>query len=105
VLTTVPIGDGPDGVAFDPTRREVISSNGADGTMTVVREAGPASYAVAQTVPTQRGARTIALDPTTHRLYTASAEFTPPPAPTLERPKPRPGIVPGTFTVLVIERK
>jgi hypothetical protein len=55
-------------------------------------------------VATQRGARTLALDTKTHRVYLVTAEFGPPPAPTPERPRPRPSILPGTFTLLVVGR-
>jgi hypothetical protein len=54
-------------------------------------------------VDTKRGARTMELDLTTHRVYTVTAEFGPAPAPTPERPRPRPGIVPGSFALLVLE--
>ena len=56
-----------------------------------------------QSLPTQRGARTMALDEHSHRLFTVTAKFGPPPAATPERPHPRPSILPGTFRVLVIE--
>lgn len=106
LVTTVPIGDGPDGVAFDPTLGFAFSSNGV-GTVSVVRQTvanGTISYAVAETVPTQRSARTIALDPRKHRLYLSTAEFeaAAPVAPG-QRPQ-RPPMVPGSFTVLVVER-
>jgi DNA-binding beta-propeller fold protein YncE len=68
VLTTVPIGGFVDGVEFDPSTHMAFSSNG-DGSLTVVREKTPDTFAVLGTVPTERGARTIALDEQTHRLY------------------------------------
>lgn len=104
LLTTVPIGSGPDGAAFDPALGLAFSSNGRDGTITVVRQNGRAGYAVAATIPTQRSARTIALDPRTHRLYLSAAELEPAPAPTAAEPRPRPRMVPNSFTVLVVER-
>nr|MDQ3746398.1 YncE family protein [Acidobacteriota bacterium] len=61
-------------------------------------------FTVLENVPTQRGARTMALDPKTHRVFLVTAEFGPPPAPTPERPRPRPSIVPGSFTLLVLGR-
>jgi DNA-binding beta-propeller fold protein YncE len=103
LVATVPIGDGPDAAAYDPATGDAFSSNG-EGTLTVVHEASPSSFAVVQTLPTQRGARTMALDPRTHRIYLVTAEFGPPPAPTAERPRPRPSVVPGSFTLLVIGR-
>ncbi|HWW77007.1 MAG TPA: hypothetical protein VNZ44_16520, partial [Pyrinomonadaceae bacterium] len=103
VVTTVPIGGGVDAAAFDPETGLVFSSNG-EGTLTVVHEDSPDRYTVVETVATRRGARTLALDPKTHRVYLVTAEFGPPPAPTPERPRPRPSIVPGTFTLLVVGR-
>lgn len=104
VVATVPIGAGPDAAAFDPATQLVFSSNGADGTLTVVHEDAPDRYRVVQTVATQRGARTMALDPSTHRVYVVTADFGPPPPPTAERPNPRPVAVPESFTLLVLER-
>ncbi len=102
VVTTLPIGAGVDGTAFDPGRGLAFSSNGS-GTLTIVREEGPDRFTVVADLPTQRGARTIALDPATHRLYLPTAEFGPAPAPTPGSPRPRPPIVPGSFVVLVVE--
>ena len=102
LLTTVPIGNGPDGAGFDAGLQRAFSSNG-DGTLTVVKEAAAGKFTAEQTLPTQRGARTMTVDPRTHRIYTATAEFGPAPAPTADRPRPRPTIVPNTFQVLVIE--
>jgi DNA-binding beta-propeller fold protein YncE len=103
LITTVPIGKGADGVAFDPDSKLAFSTNG-EGTITVVHEDSPDKVSVVQTITTQRGARTITVDPRTHRIYTVSAELGPPPSPTAERPRPRPTIIPDTFTVLVIGR-
>ena len=100
VVTTVPIGAGVDANAFDPGSGLAFASCG-DGTLTVARETAPDQFAVAQTVTTERGARTMALDPATHTVYLATAKFGPPPPPTPERPHPWPSIVPGSFVVLV----
>ncbi len=102
VVATLPIGAGVDAVAYDATRGLVLASNG-EGTLTVVRQDGPDRYAVLETVPTERGARTLALDGDSGRVYLSSAEFGPPPAPTPDRPHPRPSIVPGTFRLLVVQ--
>lgn len=102
MLTTVPIGQGVDANAFDPTLGLAFSSNGADGTLTVVRETSPSQFDVLDTVATQRGARTMALDERSHHIYLATAQFGPPPAPTAERPRPRPSIVPDSFEVLEV---
>lgn len=97
----VPIGDGCDGVAFDPESKDIFTSNG-DGTMTVIHENGENDFKVLETVKTKPRARTIALDESTHKLYLPTAEFEPPAinAGKNERPK----MVPATFQVLVIEK-
>lgn len=103
-VATVPIGAGPDGAAFDPARGMAFSTNGRDGTLTVVRRDSPATFSAVATVPTQLGARTIALDERTHRVYTVTADFEPP-APSLAagQQRVRRAMVPGSFTVLVLE--
>ncbi len=100
IVTTVPIGNGPDGAAFDAERQLAFSSNG-DGTLTIVREDSPDKFSVAENVVTQRGARTLDVDQKTHKVFLVTAEFGPTPAPTAERPRPRPPMLPGTFTLLV----
>jgi DNA-binding beta-propeller fold protein YncE len=102
VLASVPIGAGPDGAAFDPDRQLAFSSNGRDGTVTIVREVSPAKFEVAQTVTSALSARTIVLDPSTHLVYTVAARFGPPPSPTPDQPRPRPSVLPGSFEVLVL---
>jgi YVTN family beta-propeller protein len=101
-VARVPIGDGPDAAAFDERRSLVLSSNG-EGNLTVVREESPDHYRVAETVQTQRGARTMALDPVSGTVYLVTADFTAAPAPTAEQPHPRPAPIPDTFTVLVVD--
>lgn len=101
VVSTVPIGSGVDANRFDPGTDLAFSSNG-DGTLTVVRELSPDAFVVAQTVRTQKGARTMALDAKTHRVYLVTADFGPAPAPTAAQPHPRPAILPGTFRLLVV---
>lgn len=103
VVTTVPIGGGVDAGRFDPATGDVFTSNG-DGTLTVIHEDAPNRYHVVQTVPTMQGARTMELDPRTHTIYTVSAKFGPRPAPTAANPHPYPPVLPGTFTLLVIQR-
>ena len=100
-VARVPIGEGPDAAAFDAKRGLVFSSNG-DGTLTVVRQDSADHYSVQATVPTQRGARTMALDAAGGRVYLVSADFGPPPAATSEQPHPRPVAIPDTFTVLIV---
>jgi YVTN family beta-propeller protein len=104
VVATVPIGSGVDAASFDPATGDIFASNG-EGTMTVVHEDAPNRYHVVQTVPTMAGARTMALDPATHRLYTVGAQYGPQPtAATKENPRRRAPLVPGSATVLVLER-
>ncbi len=103
VITTLPIGDGVDATGFDPATGLAFASNG-EGTLTIVHEDSPEKFSVVGTVATQRGARTMALDAKTHRIYMSTALFGPPPAPTTERPNPRPAVIPGSFTILVLDR-
>lgn len=104
VLGTAPIGEGVDGAKYDPgARLAFASSGGGEGVLNVVAVKSSGAPEVVQSLPTRRGARTMALDEHTHRIFTVTANFGPPPPPTAERPHPRPSIVPGTFRVLVIE--
>jgi DNA-binding beta-propeller fold protein YncE len=103
MIAQVPIGGGVDAGAFDPASQLAFASNG-DGTITVVHEDSPTSFHVAGTVATRPGARTMALDERTHRIYTVTSAFGPSPAPTPSEPHPRPSLVPGTFSLLVLER-
>jgi DNA-binding beta-propeller fold protein YncE len=102
IIKTLPIGDGCDGVAFDAKKNLIFSSNG-EGTITVVKESNANTFSVLETVKTQKGARTIALNKTTNQLYLPTADFGAKPEPTTENPKPRAGIVPNSFVVLVVE--
>ena len=103
VITTLPIGGGVDGIAFDPATAFAFASNG-EGTVTVVHEDSPEKFTLVGNVPTKPGAKTIALDLATHRIYLSTAQYGPPPSPTADNPKPRPNILPGTFEILVLER-
>lgn len=102
VVSTVPIGNGPDAVAFDPGKNLIFASNGEDGSLTVVKQEGADKYAVVETVKTERSARTLALDNKTHNLFLSVAEFGATPGATPENPHPRPKIVSGSFHVLVV---
>lgn len=96
-VATVPIGKGPDAVAFDAGTGLIYSSNGQSGTLTVVHEDTPNRYSVVTTVPTQVSARTEALDPQSHRLYLSAA--TPGPH---RNAHGRPEMVPDSFVLLVV---
>jgi YVTN family beta-propeller protein len=98
VITTLPIGEGCDGAAFDPFYKRVYSSNG-EGTMTIVQEENANSFKVLETLPTQRSARTIALNKSTHHIYLPYAEFESAPSENNRRP----AIKPNSFTILDIE--
>jgi DNA-binding beta-propeller fold protein YncE len=101
VIATPAIGAGPDATAFDPGTGLVFSSNG-DATMTIVKNTGGKWDAV-DTVPTERGARTMTLDPRTHRAYLLAAEYGPAPAPKSgEKKAGRPPVLPDTFHILVV---
>jgi hypothetical protein len=101
ILSTAPIGQGVDACAFDPIMHLSFSSCG-DGTVTVARPClAPPRLTVVQTLTTERSARTMALDPKTHRLYLASARFDPQPETTPGAPRPRPKIIPGSMKILV----
>jgi YVTN family beta-propeller protein len=101
-IAQVPIGQGPDAAAYDPERGLVFSSNGGDGTLTIIHEDDPDHYKVLATLPTQTSARTMALDPQSHRIYLVAAEFGPAPAPTAEQPHPRGPVLDGSFKLLVV---
>jgi len=100
VIATVPIGKGSDGVAFDPASGCAYSSNGGDGTVTVVGRDAKGAFAALATVPTKRGARTIGLDTKTHKLYLPAADYAAP-APDA-KPATRPTLLPGSFQLLVL---
>jgi YVTN family beta-propeller protein len=101
-VAEVPIGKGPDAAGFDPERRLIFSSNGQDGTLTIIHEDDPDHFRVVDTVMTQMSARTMALDAKTHRIYLVAAQFGEAPAPTGEEPHPRPPVLDNTFTVLAV---
>lgn len=98
VITTLPIGDRCDGVVFDPEKKRAYASNG-EGTITVVQEETNNSFKVLETVTTQPGAKTIAIDQTTHHLYLTTAEFESAPSATNRRPP----VKPDSFVILDVE--
>jgi YVTN family beta-propeller protein len=100
VVATVPIGSGVDGCAFDDVKQLAFASCG-DGTTTIVKEETPQKFTVVQTLKTEPRARTMALDPQTHRIYLPSAQFQPPPPASPGASPARPTIVPNTLKLLV----
>jgi len=105
-VARVPIGAGPDAAGFDPKSGLVFSSNGEDGTLTIVHEDDADHYRVVATLATKATARTMALDPTTGRIFLAAADLVvaPEPAPPANA-RPRRQMVPGSFVILVAEPK
>jgi hypothetical protein len=107
IITTLPINGGTDGALFNPNTMEAFSSHG-DGTLVVIKESSPTSFAVEQVVQTMAGARTSTLDSKTNRVITMASETTPPPAPAPGAPAPggrgggRGQLVPGSFSIIVV---
>ena len=104
-IAQVVIGRGSDGAVFDPELALVFSANGIDGTLTVIHQDSPDDYRVIATVTTQVSARSMALDPATHRIYLPAAQFGPPPAVTADQPRSRATVVPDSFIILVAQPK
>jgi hypothetical protein len=105
VVTTVPIGAGVDATWFDPGTKDVFNSCGQDGVLTVIHEDSPDKYTVVENVTTEKGARTMALDPKTHTVYLAVAEVEMlPPAAGDAKGRPRRKVQPGTFGLLEFGR-
>jgi hypothetical protein len=100
VVATAPIGAGVDGAGFDAASGDAFASN-ADGTLTVIHQDGPDQYHVTENLPTPLGARNMGLDPTNHRVFVVSAKFGPTPA----NGRGRGPVLPGSFTLMVIERE
>ena len=100
VVGTTPIGPGADGAGFDPGLGLAFSSNGGDGTLSIVKEVG-GKYTTVDNVPTERGARTMSVDPKNHRVYLLTAEYGAPAAAAPGK-KARPTILPDSFHVVVV---
>ena len=98
VIATPAIGNGPDAAAYDPKNKLAFSSNG-EGTVTII-DASNSSYKVLQNMATQQGARTMTLDPATGKIYVVTAQFGPRPAATETKTRPRPAVIPDSFTVI-----
>ena len=101
VLALPTIGDGPDAAGFDAKRQLAFSSNGG-GTLSII-DTKP-GYATLETLPTQKGGRTMTYDSASDRVFLSVAEYGPAPAATATMPRPRPVAVPGSFSILVVGR-
>ena len=102
LLANPTIGDGPDAAGFsDAHSLAFIPSR--DGILSVIDAAAP-GYPTIESLPTQAGARTMTYDPSTDRVYLITADLGPRPDPTPANPRPRPPVIPGTFTVIVVGR-
>jgi DNA-binding beta-propeller fold protein YncE len=105
VVATVPIGAGVDATWFDPGTKYVLNSCGQDGVLTVIHEDSPDKYTVVENVTTEKGARTMALDPKTHTVYLALAQVEMlPPAEGDAKGRPRRHVVSGSFGLLEFGR-
>lgn len=102
VVASVPVGGDPDGIVFDPVRKRAIVAN-RDKTWTIVAQRGPNSYSVVRTLPIDEYAKTIALDPKTHRLFSSTADLVWPPA--VAGKKHLPNAQPGTFRLIAVSEK
>jgi outer membrane protein assembly factor BamB len=102
IVATVPIGAGVDGAGFDAASGDAFAAN-ADGTLTVIHQDAPDQYHVTQNVTTAQAARNMGLDPTNHRVFIVSAKFGPAPAGGAGG-RGRGAVLPGSFTLMVVER-
>jgi YVTN family beta-propeller protein len=104
VVATVPIGLDVDGTDFDLATKTVFASCGGEGgSLAVIRQVSADKYTLVTNVVTQPRAKTLALDPKTHRVFLSTASFGPAPAPTGKQPAPRQPVLPGTLRVLVVD--
>ena len=101
VRGSAPIGGSPDGAGYDAGMGLAFASCG-EGMLTVVAPGGAGAPRAVQSVPTRRGARTMAVDERGHRIFLVTADYGATPAATAEHPHPRPAILPGTFQLLLI---
>jgi DNA-binding beta-propeller fold protein YncE len=98
VVASVPIGRGSDAAGWDPTHKRAFSSNGFDGTVSVIQQKTPDSYEPLAPIQTVRSARTMAVDPSSGRLFVAGADVDP-----ASPPGQRPRMVPGSLRLMVFD--
>ena len=101
IVYSVAVGAGVDSTWFDPATKLAFTSDGESGTVTIAHEESPSLLKKVQTLKTHPGARTMALDPSTHTIYLAATDYEPQPAGSKTRPKP----IVGTFRVLTYQMK
>lgn len=99
VIASFPTGDGADGAGFDEGLKTAYSSNG-EGTLTVVKEISADKFMLVGNIETKKGARTIAIDQKSHKIYLPSGSFKP-----ATKESFRPELIPGTFKILTVEMK
>lgn len=103
VVAKLPIGSGTDAAAFDPKRKLIFSSNGREGTLSIIQERDPQTYVSLGTVKTAISARTMGIDPDTGRLYLAAADVEATPADASQAGAHRPKVVPGSLKLLFLD--
>ena len=101
-VATVPIGSGSDGAAFDPIRKLIFSSNG-DGTLSVIQEKDAETYFSAATINTPKGARTMAIDPKSGRLFVVAADIARVDLPSKQGGRPHLSFVPNSVKLLYFD--
>jgi DNA-binding beta-propeller fold protein YncE len=102
LLGLASIGDSPDAAGYDPKSGLAFASNG-DGTVSVV-DTGKPGFPTIQTIKTSKGARTMAFDSTTGRIFLSAAQYGAAPASTAAVPHPRAAVLPDSFEIVVIEK-
>jgi YVTN family beta-propeller protein len=104
VIATLPIGSGTDSAAFDPERRLIFSSNGRDGTLSIIREVDAQTFVDLGSITTALTARTMGINPRTGRLYLAAAQVAQPStAASFTASGARPVVVPGSLKLLFLD--
>ena len=108
IITSLPLAGSSDGAVFNPATMEAFSSH-SNGTMTIVKESGPTSFEIEQTLETMVGAKTLTLDSKTNHILTMAAEYGPAPAPATPPPAGAPAgrgargpMLPDSFSILIV---
>ena len=101
VVASVPVGDGVDADRFDPASQDAFASAGDDGVLTIAHEDSPNKLAVVDTLKTEHGARTMEIDPKTHKIYLVTADLKPA-KPTPDNPEGYPTVLPDTQRLLIL---